>query len=51
MLAHTRMRPLLVTALGDPAVTDAEKASAGWDRAEAVSRARTLLERMRFSDH
>ncbi|UXN26301.1 AAA family ATPase [Curtobacterium flaccumfaciens] len=51
VLAHTRMRPLLVTALGDAAVKDAETASAGWDRAEAVSRARALLEQLRFSDH
>ncbi|TCK66283.1 BTAD domain-containing putative transcriptional regulator [Curtobacterium sp. PhB136] len=49
VLAHARIRPLLVEVLGDRTVLDAETASAGWDRAEAVAQARLLLEELRFS--
>ncbi|ROP72354.1 BTAD domain-containing putative transcriptional regulator [Curtobacterium sp. PhB115] len=48
VLAHARMRPILAAALGETVLLDAETASAGWDRAEAVSRARLLLEELRF---
>ncbi|WIE64654.1 BTAD domain-containing putative transcriptional regulator [Curtobacterium sp. MCLR17_036] len=48
VLAHARVRPLLVQALGAEAVADAETASAGWDRTEAVARGRELLEGLRF---
>ncbi|MBA8989081.1 putative ATPase/DNA-binding SARP family transcriptional activator [Curtobacterium pusillum] len=49
VLQHDRMRPLLADVVGEPLLGDAETASAGWDRAEAVSRARLLLEELRFS--
>lgn len=49
VLAHGRLRPLLVDALGAARVADAETASAGWDRTEAVARARTLLEDLRYA--
>jgi predicted ATPase/DNA-binding SARP family transcriptional activator len=49
VLAHARIRPLLADALTEAALADAETASAGWDRTEAVSRARLLLEELRFS--
>ncbi|WP_413398549.1 hypothetical protein [Curtobacterium sp. CT11-45] len=49
VLAHGRLRPLLVDALGEARVADAETASAGWDRTEAVARARTLLEDLRYA--
>ncbi|OII12304.1 BTAD domain-containing putative transcriptional regulator [Curtobacterium sp. MCBA15_008] len=48
VLLHSRLRPLLADAVGESALADAETASAGWDRAEAVSRARLLLEELRF---
>ena len=44
VLAHDRLRPLVVDAVGEQTVADAETASAGWDRAEAVGRTRVLLE-------
>ena len=47
MLAHRRLRPLLVDVVGADAVVDAETASAGWDRAEAVTALRALLEELR----
>ncbi|MGN8049380.1 BTAD domain-containing putative transcriptional regulator [Curtobacterium sp. 22159] len=49
VLAHARVRPVLAAAVGEDALADAETASAGWDRAEAVSQARLLLEELRFS--
>jgi predicted ATPase/DNA-binding SARP family transcriptional activator len=49
VLAHRRLRPIIVEAVGADLVTDAETASAGWDRAEAVSRARLLLEDLRYA--
>ncbi|WP_439692947.1 BTAD domain-containing putative transcriptional regulator [Curtobacterium sp. SP.BCo] len=49
VLAHGRLRPLLVDAIGADSVADAETASAGWDRAEAVSLTRTLLEELRYA--
>ena len=49
VLAHGRLRPLLVDALGETRVVDAETTSAGWDRAEAVAGARTLLEDLRYA--
>ncbi|OII33841.1 hypothetical protein BIU98_05135 [Curtobacterium sp. MMLR14_010] len=47
VLAHRRLRPLLVDVVGADAVVDAETASAGWDRAEAVTALRALLEELR----
>ncbi|MGU3410835.1 BTAD domain-containing putative transcriptional regulator [Microbacterium sp. M1A1_1b] len=44
VLAHVRLRPLVVAVAGEQVVVDAETASAGWDRAEAVGRTRVLLE-------
>ncbi|MBT2501933.1 BTAD domain-containing putative transcriptional regulator [Curtobacterium sp. ISL-83] len=52
VLEHARIRPLLEAAGGAAAagaLTDAETASAGWDRTEAVAQARALLEELRFS--
>jgi predicted ATPase/DNA-binding SARP family transcriptional activator len=49
VLRHGRLRPLLVAAVGESALADAETASAGWDRAEAVARTRLLLEELRFA--
>ncbi|WIB77268.1 BTAD domain-containing putative transcriptional regulator [Curtobacterium sp. MCPF17_002] len=49
VLLHTRVRPVLAAVVGDAALADAETASAGWDRAEAVARARLLLEELRFT--
>lgn len=48
VLAHARVRPLLQSVVGVAALADAETASAGWDRDEAVRRARLLLEGLRF---
>ncbi|WP_263055034.1 BTAD domain-containing putative transcriptional regulator [Curtobacterium sp. RIT-PI-V] len=48
VLAHTRMRSVLADALGDAVLADAETASAGSNRTEAVSQARLLLEELRF---
>jgi predicted ATPase/DNA-binding SARP family transcriptional activator len=47
VLAHRRLRPLLVDVLGADALVDAETASAGRDRAEAVRALRALLEELR----
>ncbi|WP_413600718.1 BTAD domain-containing putative transcriptional regulator [Curtobacterium sp. Curtsp57] len=49
VLAHDRLRGVLGAVVGAGPLVDAETASAGWDRAEAVSRARVLLEELRFS--
>jgi predicted ATPase/DNA-binding SARP family transcriptional activator len=49
VLAHGRLRPLLVAAVGEGPVADAETASAGWDRTEAVAGARALLEDLRYA--
>ena len=49
VLAHARLRPLLVDAVGEGPVADAETASAGQDRTEAVARARLLLEELRYA--
>jgi len=49
VLAHARLRPLLVDAVGEGPVADAEAASAGWDRTEAVAQARLLLEDLRYA--
>jgi hypothetical protein len=48
VLAHDRLRRLLVEVVGEAALTDAEAAAAGWDRTEAASRVRTLLEDTRL---
>lgn len=48
VLAHTRLRPLLVDAVGDALLTDAEASAAAWDRTEAVARVRALLETARL---
>lgn len=50
VLTHARLRPLVVAAVGERATVDAETASAGWDRAEAVRRTRVLLEELRVSE-
>jgi predicted ATPase/DNA-binding SARP family transcriptional activator len=47
VLGHGRLRPLFVDAMGADAVADAETASAGQDRAEAVRALRVLLEELR----
>jgi predicted ATPase/DNA-binding SARP family transcriptional activator len=44
VLAHDRVRRVLADTVGDDLLADAETASAGWDRAEAVERIRELLE-------
>ena len=49
VLAHARVRPVLADVVGERALVDAETASAGWTRAEAVARARTLLEGLRYA--
>ncbi|KQS10132.1 hypothetical protein ASG04_06035 [Curtobacterium sp. Leaf183] len=46
VLAHDRLRPLVVDVVGEQTVADAETASTGWDRAEAVARARLLFEEL-----
>lgn len=48
VLAHARIRPIVAGCVGDRALEDAETASTGWDRVEAVGRARLLLEELRF---
>jgi hypothetical protein len=48
VLAHPRMRSVLAGALGATVLADAETASAGSNRTEAVSQARLLLEELRF---
>ena len=50
VLAHDRMRPLVATVVGEDVLVRAETTSAGWDRTEAVSRARALLGELRFAD-
>lgn len=46
VLAHARIRPLVVHAAGEDTVGHAETASTGWDRAEAVRQVRVLLEEL-----
>ena len=50
VLAHARLRPLLADAVGEQELVDAEATAAGWDRAEAASRVRALLEGTRLPD-
>ncbi|WIB13682.1 hypothetical protein [Curtobacterium sp. MCPF17_052] len=49
VLGHGRLRPLVVAAVGEALVVDAETASAGMSRAEAVAAARAALEAVRPS--
>lgn len=49
VLGHRRLRPLVVAAVGEALVADAETASAGTSRAEAVAAARAVLEAIRPS--
>ncbi len=49
VLAHARVRPLLVAVVGEQPLADAETASAGWDRTEAVSRTLALLGELRYA--
>ncbi|PZE57638.1 hypothetical protein DEJ24_11540 [Curtobacterium sp. MCPF17_001] len=49
VLGHGRLRPLVVAAVGEALVVDAETASAGMSRAEAVAAARGALEAVRPS--
>ncbi|PYY34854.1 BTAD domain-containing putative transcriptional regulator [Curtobacterium sp. MCBD17_030] len=49
VLRHGRLRPLVVAAVGEALVVDAETASAGMSRAEAVAAARAALEAVRPS--
>lgn len=49
VLGHRRLRPLVVAAVGEALVADAETASAGTSRAEAVAAARAMLEAIRPS--
>jgi hypothetical protein len=49
VLGHGRLRPLVVAAVGEALVADAETASAGTSRAEAVAAARAVLEAIRPS--
>lgn len=49
VLLHTHVRPVLADSVGAAALADAETASTGWDRTEAVAQARLLLEELRFT--
>ncbi|GAA1492841.1 BTAD domain-containing putative transcriptional regulator [Curtobacterium herbarum] len=49
VLGHGRLRPLVVAAVGEALVADAETASAGTSRAEAAAAARAVLEAIRPS--
>jgi predicted ATPase/DNA-binding SARP family transcriptional activator len=49
VLGHGRLRPLVVAAVGEDRAADAETASAGVSRAEAVAAARAVLEAIRPS--
>jgi predicted ATPase/DNA-binding SARP family transcriptional activator len=49
VLGHGRLRPLVVAAVGETLVADAETASAGMSRAEAAAAARAVLEAIRPS--
>ncbi|WP_217483605.1 hypothetical protein [Curtobacterium sp. Csp2] len=47
VLAHARVRPLLVAGVGEQALADAETTSSGWGPDEVVVRTRALLEELR----
>ncbi|WP_288468266.1 BTAD domain-containing putative transcriptional regulator [uncultured Curtobacterium sp.] len=47
VLAHARVRPLLVAGVGEQALADAETTSSGWGPDEVVVRTRALLEGLR----
>jgi predicted ATPase/DNA-binding SARP family transcriptional activator len=48
VMTHASIRPILVEVVGERALADAETASAGVDRAEAVAAARAVLEEIRI---